>query len=159
MPRGSKMVDIEARYDSIIAEFTPDLVCIDYLGIMKPNHESNQDWLDVGKVAEEMHEFCRSKDIPVLTAAQRKNRDKKNKSQSHDGEDIGRSRLILDNCNIMLLIETRDEEHLLEDMNVHIVKNRDGEKGKVTLMKVFEKSTITSMPLGWAGNDGDENEA
>ena len=48
IPRGSKMTDVEARYDTIIAEFQPDLVCIDYLGIMQPNTTNSSDWLDLG---------------------------------------------------------------------------------------------------------------
>lgn len=157
MPRGSKTIDIEARYDSISSEFTPDLVCVDYLGIMKPNVSRNSDWLDVGYTAEDLHEFCRSRDIPVITAAQRKAKDKKAKKQYNDLEEVGRSKMIGDNCNIMFLIENRDEEHLRDDMIIHIVKNRSGAKGKVTLLKNFETARIEGLPDNWVGDTGDEN--
>lgn len=158
MPRGTRMIDIEARYEVICSEFKPDLVCIDYLGIMKPNNASkNQDWLDVGYVAEEMAEFARSKNIPTVTAAQRKAKDKKAKKQYQDNEEIGRSKLIGDNANIHFLIEDRDEEYLREDMVIHIAKNRDGAKGKVTLLKDFEKAKIANTPDDWIGDSGDEN--
>lgn len=158
MPRGSRVVDVEARYDTIISEFEPDLVCVDYLGIMKPNRDFGQDWLEVGHVAADLHEFCRNKKIPVITAAQRKTRDKKAKVQYNDEEEIGRSKLIGDNSNIVLMIERRDEEHLREDMVIHIAKNRDGAKGKFFLEKEFEKMRINSFPDGWAEDLGDEND-
>lgn len=157
MPRGSRTIDVEARYNSIISEFQPDLVVVDYLGIMKPNKDFGQDWLEVGHVAEDLHEFCRSKNIAVLTAAQRKARNKAAKGQSNDLEELGRSKMIGDNANIVLLIEQRDDEHLLDDMVLHIVKNRDGAKGEVKLYKEFEKSKIISIPDNWASNMGEEN--
>lgn len=158
MPRGSKTIDIESRYDAISSEFKPDIVCVDYLGIMKPNVTRNSDWLDVGYTAEDLHEFCRSKNIPVITAAQRKTKDKKAKNHSNDLEDLGRSKMIGDNANIVFLIENREEEHLRDDMVIHIVKNRDGAKGKVTLLKNFETAKVECLPDDWAGDAGDEND-
>jgi replicative DNA helicase len=157
MPRGSRTIDIEARYDAILSEFQPDLVVVDYLGIMKPNKDSGQDWLEVGHVAEDLHEFCRNKNVAVLTAAQRKARNKAAKGQSNDLEELGRSKMIGDNANIVLLIEQRDDEHLLDDMVIHIVKNRDGAKGEVKLYKEFEKSKVISIPDNWTGGLGEEN--
>jgi replicative DNA helicase len=157
MPRGSKTLDIEARYDAISSEFTPELVCVDYLGIMKPNVSRNSDWLDVGYTAEDLHEFCRAKNIPVVTAAQRKSKDKKSKKQYNDLEELGRSKMIGDNANIVFLIENREDEHLMDDMIVHVVKNRSGAKGKVTLLKNFETARVESLPDDWAGDTGDEN--
>lgn len=157
MPRGSKTLDIEARYDAICSEFTPDLVCVDYLGIMKPNVSRNSDWLDIGYTAEDLHEFCRAKNIPVITAAQRKTKDRKAKKQYNDLEDLGRSKMIGDNANIVFLIENRDEEYLKDDMVVHVVKNRSGAKGKVTLLKDFETGRIQTIPDDWVGDAGDEN--
>lgn len=158
LPRGSKTIDIEARFDSIIAEFQPDLVCIDYLGIMSPNNSFGQDWLDLGHVAEDMHEFCRKKNVPVITAAQRKAKNKNNKKQYNDMEEVGRSKMITDNANIALLIANRDDEHLLEDMEVHVAKNRDGAKGKFNLLKDFERSRIEGIPDDWISDIGEENE-
>lgn len=158
MPRGSRTIDIEARFDSISAEFDPDLVVVDYLGIMKPNRDFGQDWLEVGHVAADLHEFCRSKNLAVLTAAQRKTQDKKDKGKSGDLTDLGRSKLIGDNANIVLLIEEREDERLREDAILTFVKNRDGEKGELRLLKEFEKSKFSSIPDNWSlSNLGDEN--
>lgn len=157
MPRGSRTIDIEARLESVSAEFEIDLLCVDYLGIMKPNTDYGQDWLEVGHVAADVHELCRKKDLPVISAAQKKARDKKAKQTSNDLEDIGRSKMIGDNSNIVLIIETRNEEHLLEDMPIHIAKNRDGAKGVVYLKKEFEKSRINNFAEDWVRDEGEEN--
>lgn len=158
MPRGSRTMDIEARLESVSAEFNIDLLCIDYLGIMKPNTDFGQDWLEVGHVAADVHELCRKKDLPIISAAQKKARDKKSKKSFNDVEEIGRSKMIGDNSNIVLIIESRDEEHLHEDMPVHIAKNRDGAKGVVYLEKEFEKSSINNYPEDWTKDNGEENE-
>lgn len=162
MPRGTKTMEIEAKFDAIIGQFKPDLLCVDYLGIMKPNKSYGADWEDVGHTAEDLHELCRKKNIPLITAAQRKGRIRgagKNKGENiEDSEEIGRSKMIGDNANIILLIENRNEEHLREDMIVHVTKNRDGAKGKVTLLKDFEKSRAISAPDNWSGGEDLENE-
>jgi replicative DNA helicase len=157
MPRGSRTLDIEARFDSLTSEFEPDLVVVDYLGIMKPNRDFGQDWLEVGHTAADLHEFCRSKNIAVLTAAQRKARNKSSKTQYNDLEELGRSKMIGDNANIVLLIEQREDELLRDDMVLHVVKNRDGAKGEAKLMKEFEKSKVASIPDNWAQDPGGEN--
>ena len=72
-------------------------------------------------------------------------------------EDFGRSKMIGDNAAIALIIANREDEQLREDMEIHIVKNRDGAKGKISLLKVFAKSRIESVPDDWAEDMGDEN--
>lgn len=158
IPRGSKMIDVEARYDAITSEFTPDLVCIDYLQLLAPNRTISQDWLSVGYVAEDMHEFCRSKNIPVITAAQRKAKGKKEKEAYNDTEDLGRSKMIGDNSSIVLMIDNRENEMLKDDMLIHVTKNRQGAKGKFSLLKEFDKARIENLPDDWAADLGEENE-
>lgn len=161
MPRGTTMGEVEAKYENILGIFKPDAVFVDYLQLMKPTVGMvGSDWLDVGKVSEELHEFCRKKNIPVVTAAQRKAAPKKNGAKKVDNvdlEDLGRSKMIGDNAAIVLLIANRDDELLREDMELHVVKNRDGAKGKVHLRKNFPKSKIEEFPDDWAADMGDEN--
>jgi replicative DNA helicase len=162
MPRGTTMGEIEAKYDTLMGIFEPDGIFIDYLQLMKPTlGQIGQDWLDVGKVSEEMHEFCRKKDKPVVTAAQRKAAQKKTGGKRIDDvnlEDLGRSKMIGDNSAIVLIIANRDDETLREDMEIHIVKNRDGAKGKFLLRKEFAKSRIETLPDNWTEDFGEENE-
>ena len=162
MPRNSTMAEIEAKFEIIRGIFKPEAVFVDYLQLMSPSTKSTgQDWMDVGKVAEELHEFCRKKDLPVITAAQRKASVKKSSKQYKDNvdiEDLGRSKMIGDNATVVLLIGKREDELLREDMEIYIVKNRDGAKGKVLLKKKFENSKVIDIPEGWGDDEGDENE-
>ena len=162
MPRGTTMGEIESKYEAIMGEFKPDAIFVDYLQLMKPTVKSSgTDWLDVGKVSEELHEFCRKKNIPVVTAAQRKAAQKKTNGKKMDDvslEDLGRSKMIGDNAAIVLIIGNREDERLREDMELHIVKNRDGAKGKISLRKVFANSKIEEFPDDWVSDPGDENE-
>lgn len=163
MPRGCSVAEIEAKFETLEAMFKPDAIFIDYLQLMAPNNGSTgSDWQDVGKVSEELHEFCRKKKLPVITAAQRKASTKKSSGKNYkdhiDLEDLGRSKMIGDNATVVMLISNREDENLKEDMEIHIVKNRDGAKGKVSLKKAFDKSRIESLPDGWSEDFGDENE-
>ena len=162
LPRGSSVSEIEAKYETILGVFQPDAIFVDYLQLMSPSEGSvGSDWKDVGKVAEELHELCRKKDLPVITAAQRKASMKKSSKQYKDNvdlEDLGRSKMIGDNATVVMLIANREDELLREDMEIHIVKNRDGAKGKVNLRKIFSQSRIEDLPEGWEPDDGDENE-
>jgi len=73
-------------------------------------------------------------------------------------EDFGRSKMIGDNAAIALIIGNREDEQLREDMEINIVKNRDGAKGTILLRKAFDKSRIESLPDNWTIDNGDENE-
>jgi len=161
LPRGSTMGEIEAKYETILGMFKPDAIFIDYLQLMKPTAEvAGSDWLDVGKVSEELHEFCRKKNIPVVTAAQRKAAQKKVNGKKVDDvslEDFGRSKMIGDNAAIAIMIANREDENLREDMELHIVKNREGAKGRINLKKAFDKSRIESLPHNWSIDGGEEN--
>lgn len=162
MPRGTTMGEIEAKYETLLGVFKPDAIFIDYLQLMKPTiGTAGSDWLDVGKVSEELHEFCRKKDIPVVTAAQRKAAQKKSNGKKIDDpslEDFGRSKMIGDNAAIAIMIGNREDELLREDMELHLVKNRDGAKGKILLKKNFPNSRIEVLPDDWAEDLGEENE-
>jgi len=162
MPRGTTMGEVEAKYETLLGVFKPDAIFVDYLQLMKPTiGAAGQDWLDVGKVSEELHEFCRKKDIPVVTAAQRKAAQKKANGKKIDDpslEDFGRSKMIGDNAAIAIMIGNREDELLREDMELHLVKNRDGAKGKIILRKNFPNSRIEELPDDWAEDIGEENE-
>ena len=163
MARGCTTSEMEAKFETICSQFKPDAIFVDYLQLMSPsNGATGSDWQDVGKVSEELHEFCRKKDIPVITAAQRKAGAKKGNGKKHedniDLEDLGRSKMIGDNATVVMLIAKREDELLREDMEIHIVKNRDGAKGKINLLKRFDQSRIEALPDGWTQDSGDEND-
>jgi len=147
MPRGVTVREIELKYlemkETLGINF--DLVVVDYIGIMKASKDQGSDWLSLGNIAEELHEFARVYQIPVVTATQ-VNRPKDPNKQQYSTDRVARSDMIPQNANIILQIGCRgDEEYTRLDMPVYITKMRDGEKGSFTLMKDFARMRVVDM--------------
>lgn len=129
---------IEAEIKKIIAKcgFKPDLLVVDYLGIMRSIDKSQADWQEQLAVAEELRRLGRVKEIPVISAVQL-NRDKK---KGKGTERIGRSDGIGATCDVFLQIEEAAEEEesdetanilkLDDTVSVFIAKNRNGEAAR-----------------------------
>jgi len=159
IPRGATVGDIEAKYLELKEKLEGiDLVVIDYLGIMAAGKDAD-DHLMQGQIAEAMHEFARTYDVPVLSAVQLNRPSGANNSldsQKYNTNRVARSAMISQNANNVLMIETRDNEHERAGMIVHITKMRDGEKGSMILTKRFEcMRVIDEVPPG----EGDEDES
>lgn len=166
VPRGCTMAQIESKYIEKCFEYQPDLVVIDYISLMTPDRDEGSDWLNLGRIAEQMHEFCRLYNIAVISPVQL-NRPPKNKDGSEpeapDQHRVGRSVMLTQNANILLNIRTRKDEYLRPDMEVHIGKMRDGEKGAFVLHKRLDIMRIYDDVPGWTPEeynvmDGYEND-
>lgn len=148
IPRGVTVEQIEARYnESIAAGNNPEVVIVDYMGLMDTNENINEDWLKLNHIAANLHEFGRVYDVPTLTAVQL-NRPQKNVKDSSELiglHRIGRSSLILHHANIAIQLEKRKDEHTYSDLIYHIIKNRDGELGNHILYKKFSHATLRDM--------------
>jgi len=147
MPRGLSVREIELKYLEMkeIYGIEFDLVVVDYIGIMKASKDQDSDWLSLGYIAEELHEFARAYSIPVITATQ-VNRPKDPNKPQHSTNRVARSDMIPQNANIILQIGNRGEdEYTRLDMPIYITKMRDGEKGSFTLMKDFAKMRVVDM--------------
>lgn len=167
VPRGCTMAQIESKYIEKCFEYQPQLVIIDYISLMTPDRDEGSDWLNVGRLAEQMHEFCRQYNIAVISPIQL-NRPPKQKdggeAPSPDQHRVGRSAMLPQNANILLNIRSRKDEHLRPDMEVNIGKMRDGEKGAFILHKRLDLMRIYDDVPGWAPEtynvlDGYEAEA
>lgn len=140
IPRGATVPDVESKYVELMEKGEEiDLVVIDYLGIMAAGKD-DADHLVQGHVAEAMHEFARTYNVPVLSAVQLNRPSGQTNSlnsQKYNTNRVARSAMISQNANNVLMIETRDDEHEKEGMIVHITKMRDGEKGSMIFTKNF----------------------
>lgn len=147
VPRGTTIDTMNNIFQEAKDRYEPEIVVIDYLTLMGGN-ENEDDWIKLGKISEEIHEFAKTNDVLVLTAVQL-NRMQGGPKKDGDGSvghhRIGRSKLILDNANIFLQIETRKNEKMQPDMLVHLIKNREGELVSGTLLKNFENSTLADL--------------
>lgn len=153
VPRGCSMAQIESKYMDLKNQFEPELVIIDYISLMKSHNENEADWLALGHLAESLHEFCRAYSIPCISPVQL-NRAPQGQHKLPDQNRIGRSFGLPQNCNIMLNIDTREEEHQKLDMVINIAKMRDGEQTAFTLNKRLNMMRIyDDIPEDWAPQD------
>ena len=133
LPRNATIEEIELRYNDALLRYHPDVVIVDYMGLMhSPAFAREQDWLRMGAIAASLHEFGRAYDVVVISASQLT--DIQRSAQSRSGEESkrvgmhrwGRSSLIMHHVNLAIQIETRPGEINYPDMRYHIVKNRKG---------------------------------
>jgi len=143
IPRGATVERVEALYEDAKLKFNPQVVVVDYLGIMDDEGNKEDDWLKLGTIAGKLHEMVRVHNLIGLSAVQL-NRMKASK----DAEErvgmhrIGRSALIMHHANIGIQIETRQNEKQYPDMYYHLIKNRDGEQGRGKLIKNLSCGTL-----------------
>jgi len=154
IPRGATMRHVEVKYLELCRKYEkhpPELFGLDYISLMTPEVDQGSDWLNLGKLAEQAHEFCRVQNLPGISPVQL-NRPPKKGSDVWDRPDqdrIGRSVMLTQNANIVLTIEKRKDEHLMRDMRVHIIKMRDGEQGMFTLQKRLNIMRLYDSMDGW----------
>jgi replicative DNA helicase len=143
IPRGATMESLELIYEDVKTAYDPQIIIIDYLGLMDYDGADMEDWLKLGKIAEKIHEFARVHNCIVLSAVQlnraKPTKDAEEKIGLHR---VGRSALILQNANIAIQIETRPNEKQYPDMLYHLIKNRDGCLGKGRIIKNLANGTL-----------------
>ncbi len=144
MPRDVTTREIELKYLEVCdAGFKPDLIVIDYMGIMTPVDSVGIDWQDLGTISAELHEFARVYEITVLTASQVNKT--KDGQERYSTDRISRSGIIPTNADIIMQIANRPDEDIRTDMVVHITKMRDGAKGHFILSKDFGKMKVIDI--------------
>ena len=142
--RGFSVNELESLYQEILSDYIPDVIFIDYLGLMEDadTGSDDQDWLKLGVLAGKIHEFARTYNIPIVTAVQLNRIDPKAKSQIGLHR-IGRSALIATHATLIIQIETREDEHNYDDFIYHIIKNRHGASNiSHAIYKDFKTSSI-----------------
>lgn len=143
IPRGATAEQLELIFNDAKMKFNPDVVVVDYLGLMEYQGEMD-DWLKLGKISEKLHEFARIFNVCVLSAVQlnRMPKTKDSGMETIGQHRIGRSALIIQNANVAMQIEKRADEGMHPDMIVHFIKNRDGELVKGRLLKNFAQCAL-----------------
>lgn len=161
IPRGCTPAQVESLYLENITKFEPDLIIVDYITLMKSEYDDEADWLNVGHLSAQLHEFCRAYSVPCVTPVQL------NRPQGQNGKRLppdqhrtGRSAMIPQNANIQINIYTRGDEDQRPDMEIHIAKMRDGEKGAFVLHKRLDIMRLYDDVPGWTPEmyKGDESQ-
>jgi replicative DNA helicase len=150
VPRGFTVEQLDVMFEEIKGDYIPDVIFLDYLGLMEDADEGGDDWLTLGKLAGKVHEFARAHEIPVVTAVQLNRIDpQKRKSESSNIglHRIGRSSLIATHATAIIQIESREDEQTYDDFIYHIIKNRHGQSGKShSIVKNFSRCSIIDRP-------------
>lgn len=144
-PRGVSVELMEQIYLEVCASFKPDVVFVDYLGLLQDRSVEGDDWLKLGKISADLHEFARVHSVPVITAVQlnRQSQNKKDEGDSIGVHRFGRSSMIAHNANVCFQIESKEKDHWSNETIMHLIKNRDGEVGSHTFTKEFANATIS----------------
>lgn len=147
IPRGATVDQIEEIYNQVKEDFLPEIVVVDYLGLLESKSFEGDDWLKLGKISAELHEFARTYNIILLTAVQLNRAAKgKDSSEAIGIHRIGRSSLILHHATHAIQIESRKDENTYSDLKYHLIKCRDGELGHHYLVKNFRNASLKDMP-------------
>lgn len=155
-PNHFKIIDIADAtandIELIISEldFSIDAAFVDYVGLMKPNEMKKDiaDWQAQSEVAYELRAIGRKYNIPMFSAVQLNRKGNANKEDNGIGLDrLARSAGIASHCTTVLQIENRPNEIAFPDLQIHIIKNRKGIKGKGTLIKHFGCAYLEDVPL------------
>jgi hypothetical protein len=135
------------------------------MGLMESKaFAKEQDWLKLGAIAANLHEFARVYDCLVITAAQLTDLDRSsNSGGAKDAEKSkrigmhrwGRSSLIMHHVNLAVQIETRSNEKMYPDMRLHIVKNRKGPLADGALIKNLANASLVDIPFDEKQIQGD----
>jgi len=162
VPRNLTIEEVELRYNDALLRYRPDVVVIDYMGLMHSTTlAKEQDWLKLGGIAASLHEFGRAYDNAILTAAQLTDLKRSSgSSRSEEGRAVGmhrwgRSSLIMHHVNLGIQIETRQNEMSFPDLKIHVVKNRKGPLGQGHLIKNFANASLIDVPYDQRDLPGD----
>jgi len=144
---------VEAEVKKVTMKYgvKPDLLIVDYLGIMKSIDNTKADWQAQLAIAEELRAIGRTRNIPILSAVQL-NRDK---NKGKGTERIGRSDGIGATCDVFLQIEEKGEEDDEDDgkkklsldlddtVSIYVGKCRNGETDRTfQLYKKFANMIV-----------------
>jgi len=145
--------------------FKPDLVVIDYMGLMKTSSKSEKAWEVYSKIGLELREVARSLKFPVLTAMQ-VNREayKNNEKDVYGVEDIALSFLLTCHVDLVMSLKVLDRQALYEnnsnngvELVATIVASRVSRGGKFSIWADFSRMHMKEFRMEINNTDSNEN--
>jgi replicative DNA helicase len=122
----------------------PDLVIVDYISLLEaPRGAGEKSWQQIGHISRELKLNARTLGIPVIAAAQT-NRD--SVQQGVKLETIAFSSSIGMDADIVLGLNQDDDMRVEKEMEVVMVKNRDGAPGRVKMNWDMETMQFGERP-------------
>jgi replicative DNA helicase len=128
-----------SQFIGIIKKEKPDVVVVDYIGLMKSSTRTNEDWLNQLEIANELRGLAKRQKVAVITASQL-NRDGVRRGQTASFTDTSRSFQITHPCSFVFRIWT-DGGNVF---NIYTEKTNDAPKTSIELsinweiMRIFD---------------------
>lgn len=119
-----------------------DLVVIDYLNIVEPAYRTGADWEQKNLIARQMKEWAREADIPIITAAQIKLANSKEKLSQ---DDMSFSKAIYNQCDHMWGFSRTDEDKLCGRIRLQYMKARHGVERIINIKEQFSTMKISDF--------------
>lgn len=150
---------IASEIEQMIDEHKPQVVFIDYLGIVRPSEKGLQDNLAQAAVVEELRMLARQKKVGMWTAVQLNRDPNKGKAKSKGLERVARSDVIGATADCVIQIEEFDIEEemtkLSDRVTIAVIKNRKGPfPFPFDVRKNFPCAQFLDWDLGWGGDLG-----
>jgi len=122
---------ISAEIATIAVEYRPDVLAVDYLGIVRSSVKGLKDHEAQASVVEELRAFSRALEVPILTAVQLNRDPGKGKQKTKGTERLSRSDTVGATADLVIQIEEVDPEEAMlrqsDKTKIHVIKNRKGE--------------------------------
>lgn len=112
------------RVHGEILKHRPDVVAIDYLSLMESGKEGEERWASLTKLTRALKQVALQTHTPIIAISQT-NRDSAKEGAKMDN--IGGSYSVGADSDIVIGLHQDDEKREFNEMEVRLIKNRDGE--------------------------------
>lgn len=132
-------------------DFVPDVIVVDYLELLNPNTEINQEYLAQQRIAEELRGLAIEKNCLVFTATQsnREGRKAKTITDMEIGDSFGKIRPV----DFVMSLNQTEEEFDKGFMRAFVIKSRNGK----TRFSVPVKVNYNTLRMEELKANGDSN--
>ena len=150
-PRSIKTNDIQQYLENLKnAGHHFDVIMVDYLGLMLPNHKSDSMYKDGISVSEELRALSYVFKVPVISAVQCNSEGMAN--ENIDMQNVADSRGIVHGTDFLAALYQRPEDRENGIINMRIIKNRlGGQIGKVSSF-TMDPETLTVADITFDNN-------
>lgn len=142
---------LATKIKELAAQFTFDVVIIDYLNLISADTATHSLWEEQGKITDEIRKIARTLNIPILTAVQVNREGMKQKADKYEQQHIALSQFIVNHADAILSIKVEDPEALevsgVAELNCYFMKNRDGARKSFKLIADFERYKMQEPTL------------
>jgi replicative DNA helicase len=149
IPSGCTADILEQEVDEYEKQFGKlDLLTVDYLGLMTTTERAKSKTERMGIASQHLKEMARDRRITVLTAAQanRKAAEAEKENEHIGSEHVGFSDEISANSSMMLYIHSNQKKQSTNQMDLSLIKHRDGPKDSMKLYVDWARNYIGDEP-------------